>query len=119
MNKLRKFESGATRDDDTLKNDYEAFLDPLVIEAYGNYMSKHRNQGGILRDGDDWQKGFGEAHFDVCIKSAWRHFLDFWMEHRGIKSREDIDSAICGLLFNVMAYYSKMLRNRETKRLRR
>jgi hypothetical protein len=116
MSKIRKFKSGATRDTDEGKNDYEGFLSPLVIQKFGNYMNKHRKQSdGSLRDSDNWQKGFGDKHFDVCIKSLFRHFHDLWMEHRGYKSRETIDDAICGIMFNVMAYYHKLITNREGK----
>lgn len=114
MGKIRKFKTGATRDTNEGKYDYEGFLSPIVIEAYGKYMHKHRKQSDeTLRDSDNWQKGFGDRHFDVCIKSLWRHFFDLWMEHRGFKARETIDDAICGILFNVMAYYHQLIINRE------
>jgi len=110
---IRSFTTGATRDTDEGKYDYEGFLSPLVIEAYAAYMNKHRVQAdGSLRDSDNWQKGFGDNHLDVCMKSGYRHFMDWWKEHRGLDSRDGIDEAICGLLFNVMAYYKKVLDNR-------
>lgn len=114
MNKAdRYFEGGAYRDVDESKLDYEGFLSPIVLEAYAKYMNKHRVQSdGRLRDSDNWQTGFGEKHADVCMKSAWRHFMDIWMEHRGYESRDGIDEAICGLLFNVMALYKKILDDR-------
>ena len=74
---MRVFDTGATRDADIGKNDYEGFLSPLVIQRYGKYMNKHRKQvDGKLRDSDNWQKGFGENHYAVCMKSLWRHFMD-------------------------------------------
>lgn len=101
--KIREFESGATRDTNTNKPDYEGFLSPLVIKAFGEYMNKHRKQSdGQLRDSDNWQKGIPK---DVYMKSMWRHFMDLWLEHRGYKSREGIKEALNGLLFNVMGYY--------------
>ena len=107
---MREFKSGATRDNNEGKNDYEGFLSPLVIEAFGNYMTKHRKQAdGKLRDSDNWQKGFGDEHFAVCIKSLLRHFHDLWMEHRGYESREGLEDAINGILFNTMAYYHQYL----------
>lgn len=111
--KIRKFDTGAVRDTAEGKNDYEGYLSPLVIEAFGDYMTKHRVQpDGALRDSDNWQKEFGPNHYKVCISSAWRHFLDLWKEHRGFKSRDGIDEAICGLLFNIMAYYHKYLKDK-------
>ena len=113
---MRKFKTGATRDDNEGKLDFEGFLSPLVIEAFGKYMNKHRKQAdGKLRDSDNWQKGFGDEHFKVCMKSLYRHFLDLWMEHRKLPSREGLDDAICGILFNTMAYYHKILINRRKR----
>jgi len=110
---MRQFKSGATRDNDENKYDYEGFLSPLVLQSYGAYMHKHRKQAnGKLRDSDNWQKGFGDKHFDVCMKSLWRHFMDMWLEHRGQKSREGIDDAIMGILFNTMAYAHMLFVNR-------
>jgi len=110
---IRKFDTGASRDSDEGKYDYEAFLSPIVIEAYAKYMNKNRKMSdGSLREGDNWQAGFGDNHYDVCMKSGFRHFIDLWMEHRKLKSREGIDNAICGILFNVMAYYHKLLKDR-------
>lgn len=110
MGKVRKFNSGATRDSEEGKNDYEGYLSPLVIEAYGNYMTKHRKQSdGSIRDSDNWKKGFGNKHYDVCMKSLWRHFLDLWLEHRGFISREGMKDALMGILFNTMAYTYQFL----------
>jgi len=109
----RYFEGGAYRDEDASKLDFEGYLSPIVLQAYGQYMKKHQVQSdGQIRESDNWQAGFGDKHLDVCMKSAWRHFHDLWMEHRGYKSRDGIDEAINGLLFNIMAYYKKVLEDR-------
>lgn len=114
--KIRKFESGATRDTDAGKLDYEGFLSPIVLNAYAEYLHKHRIQrDGNIRDSDNWQKLFGDTHYDVCMKSAWRHFMDVWMYHRGYKPRETIDDALGGLIFNMMAYWFALLKERGTE----
>jgi hypothetical protein len=114
---MRKFKSGGVRDDDNSKMDFEGFLSPIVLQAYGEYMHRHRHLvDGSLRDSDNWQKGFGDKHRDVCIKSLLRHVHDMWMEHRGYKSREDMDSALCGILFNAMAYYHDVLKQKTAHR---
>lgn len=108
---MRNFESGATRDDNKGKPDFEGFLSPLVIKRYGEYMDKHRKQAdGKLRDSDNWKKGIPK---ETYIKSAWRHFLDWWLEHRGHKSREGIEEALMALLFNVMGYAYELLKEKE------
>lgn len=110
----REFKTGAYRDGEDGKNDYEGFICPLVIKGYGNYMTKHRRQSnGVWRDSDNWQNLFGDDHYKVCMSSAWRHFEDMWLEHRGHKSRDGMEEAINGLLFNIMAYYHKYLLEKE------
>ena len=108
---VRKFKTGATRNPNTDKNDYEGFLCPLVIEEFGNYMHHHRKQeDGTLRPGDNWKKGIPK---DEYMKSAWRHFLDWWKEHHGHDSREGLKYALCGLMFNVMGYLHEILEAEE------
>lgn len=104
---MRQFPTGATRDADQDKPDYEGYLSPLVIAAYGRYMTKHRRQtDGSLRASDNWQKGIP---LDAYVKSGWRHFLDWWSAHRGWDSRAGMEDALCGLLFNVMGYLHEWL----------
>jgi len=115
---MRKFDTGATRNTDVGKNDYEGFLSPSVIEAYGNYMNKHRKQAdGQLRDSDNWQKGIPKSAY---MKSLWRHFLDMWFMHRGYKRYDDItkeeltiSGVLCAILFNVMGYLHEVLKEQE------
>ena len=106
--KIRQFDTGATRETDEGKYDYEGFISPLVLKRYAAYMHKHRLQpDGKLRDSDNWQKGIPK---DAYMKSGWRHFLDWWCEHRGIASREGLEEALCALLFNVMGYLHETLK---------
>jgi hypothetical protein len=113
-NKVREFSSGATRNTEIGKIDPEGFLSPIVIEKFCDYMNKHRYQAdGKLRDSDNWQKHFGEEHYSVCIKSLWRHFLDLWKEHRGFKSRDGIEDAIHGCLFNLIAFADKYYKDKK------
>lgn len=107
---MRSFSTGATRDLDNNKIDYEGFLDPLVLELFGKYMLKHQVQAdGNLRTSDNWMKGIPK---DVYMKSAWRHFHDWWMEHRNYKSREGLEDALMGLLFNIMGYTFEVLKEK-------
>ena len=109
--KIRTFKTGATRDTDQNKADYEGFLSPLVIKRYGEYMNKHRVQpDGNLRDSDNWQKGIPKEEY---IKSAFRHFMDWWLENRGFESRDGLEEALCALMFNTMGYLHEILKERE------
>jgi hypothetical protein len=106
---MREFETGATRDSDESKPDYEGFLSPLVVERFGAYMTKHRAQAdGKLRASDNWQKGIP---LDAYMKSAWRHFVEWWREHRrGDGGGAVAQEALCALLFNVQGYLHEALR---------
>jgi hypothetical protein len=107
----RKFKTGATRDTEEGKLDYEGFLSPIVLERFAMYMNKHRVQSdGGIRASDNWQKGIPR---DVYMKSLFRHLIDLWKFHRGYKGRETIDDALNGILFNTMGYYLELLKERE------
>jgi hypothetical protein len=108
IHQVRRFNTGATRDLDTGKFDYEAFLSPLVIERYGAYMhSKRQINGQPMRDGDNWQRGIP---LTVYMKSMWRHFVDLWKEHRGVKTQEGIEDALCAVIFNASGYLHEHLK---------
>lgn len=105
---LRNFSSGATRDTAAGKHDYDGFVSPLVLEAFGTYMDFNRLlPDGSTRDSDNWQKGIP---FTVYVKSGWRHFVDWWRESRGYHSHEGVVWALCGLLFNVQGYLHEYLK---------
>lgn len=107
---MRQFSTGATRDADDTKPDYEGYLSPLVIEAYGRYMAKHQVQAdGTLRSSDNWQKGIPK---DAYVKSGLRHMMDWWCEHRGYPSREGLEDALMGVLFNTMGYAHEVLKEK-------
>jgi hypothetical protein len=101
---MREFDSGATRDDNEAKPNYEGFLSPLVLEEFGRYMHRHRYQAdGEIRNGDNWQKGIpNEAYLDSLL----RHVMDVWLHHRDYpeKATEDLKTALCAVLFNAQGY---------------
>lgn len=104
----RTFETGASRDTETGKLDYEGFLSPLVLEAFATYMNFNREMAdGSTRDSDNWQKGMPK---DVYMKSGWRHFLNWWRCHRGLGAKEGVVWALCGLLFNLQGYLLELLK---------
>ena len=110
MRKMRTFHTGATRDTDDTKPDYEGYLSPLVLERFGVYMTQHRLQAdGSVRGSDNRQKGMP---LDVYIKSAFRHFMDWWREQRREPASHGdlMEDAICALLFNVQGYLFELLK---------
>jgi hypothetical protein len=105
---VRKFETGATRDTETGKLDFEGFLSPVVLEEFARYMHRHRIQSdGSLRASDNWQKGIPRG---VYMKSMWRHFMQVWRSHRGVDDSIDQLDALMALLFNVQGYTLELIR---------
>ena len=108
---MRNFESGATRDSDEDKWDYEGFLSPLVLSRYAEYMHENRVQAdGNLRASDNWQKGIP---CDAYMKSAWRHFMEWWWCHRLPACSAMKQEALCALLFNVMGYLHEEMKGNQ------
>ena len=114
---VREFNTGATRDQDIDKYDYEGFLSPAVIERFGKYMHKHRLQSdGKLRDSDNWQKGIPRSEY---VKSLLRHCMDLWMMWRGHvryddKTRDALtyEDVCCAIMFNVMGFLHETLKEK-------
>jgi hypothetical protein len=102
---LRKFETGASRDTEDGKLDYEGFLSPAVLEAYAAYMHANRKMAdGSLRGSDNWQKGIPK---DVYMKSLLRHTMKLWKDHRAGKASQE---ELCAVMFNAMGYLYELLR---------
>lgn len=101
---MREFPSGATRDVDTGKFDFEGFLSPQVVERFGAYMHKHRFTPLGVRSSDNWQKGIP---IEVYMKSMWRHFFAVWKSYRA--GAPDVES-LCAVLFNVQGMMHEVLK---------
>ena len=109
----RKFDTGATRDQDTSKFDYEGFLSPLALTRFAAYMHKNRVQSdGALRDSDNWQKGIPLSSY---MKSLWRHLMTVWGHHRGVPAGNDesLEDALCGVIFNAQGYLHEIMKAKE------
>jgi hypothetical protein len=106
---MRNFETGATRNDDNDKLDYEGFLNPLVLEAFGQYMHKHRLQAdGKLRASDNWQKGIPQQEY---LKSLIRHVMDVWIDSRKGSVDAVTVETLCAVLFNTQGMILEILRS--------
>lgn len=117
---VRQFETGATRDTEEGKLDYEGFLSPEVLAMFAAYMHRHRVQAdGKLRDSDNWQKGMPKTAY---MKSLFRHFMDVWQLHRNSLKRPlapmetaQLEEALCAMFFNVQGYMFELQRNPEPR----
>jgi hypothetical protein len=105
----RAFSTGATRDTDEGKLDFEGFLSPLVIKRYAEHMHAARKMpDGTMRESDNWQKGIPT---EVYMKSMWRHFFAVWQSHRG--NSGDIETELSALLFNVSGMLHEILKAKQ------
>ena len=112
---VRSFDTGATRSSDAGRYDPEAFLSPIVIERFSEYMNSHRVQpDGTVRAGDNWMKGIPR---DAYMKGMWRHFLHLWTRHRGFAVQDpmaaaDMEEDLCALLFNAQGLLFELLKDK-------
>lgn len=114
MAEVRMFETGATRNADADKLDYEGFFNPEVLYWFGKYMHEHRFQSdGSVRDSDNWQKGIT---LNAYIKSLVRHVIDLWRLHRGYSVTNPDTGEPCtakelcaAIMFNAMGYLKETI----------
>lgn len=116
---VRAFGTGATRDLDANKLDFEGFLSPLVLERYAEHMHKARAMpDGTMRASDNWQLGIPVV---VYMKSLWRHFFGVWKLHRdlevtevvkGVRVVKDLETELCAMLFNTSGMLHEVLKEK-------
>jgi hypothetical protein len=103
---VRRFETGATRDTDEGKLDYEGFFSPRVLRRRAEYMQEHAVQAdGESRTSDNWQKGIPT---EAYMKSLIRHVFHAWeiwryaqLERFGeMHSSKELEDALCAVCFN-------------------
>ena len=102
--RIRTFDTGATRDLDTDKLDYEGFLAPIVLERFAQYMHQHRQTAAGWRDSDNWQKGIPIAQY---VKSLLRHVMTVWLAHR--RGEPLPQEELCAMLFNAQGLLFEVL----------
>lgn len=115
INEIRKFDTGATRNIDTNKHDFEGFISPSVEHRFAEYMQSHRKQkDGTIRDSDNWQAGIP---IPVYQKSLVRHLLDLWLLWRGgtpidpdTGKPSNLQNLLCAIKFNVNGYLHEVLK---------
>jgi len=104
---MRTFPSGAMRGSSMDKIDPEGALSPLVLEAYCEFIRKHRPDGGNMRTDDNWQLGIPN---DSYMKSLLRHVIAAWKAHRGWKTKESLKDSLCATMFNTQGMLHEILK---------
>lgn len=109
--KIDEFKTGATRDASATKPDFEGFMSPLVLHAYGRFMQYNREmEDGSLRESDNWQLGIPLANY---MKSLWRHHVDLHLHHRGrgYLAKQTLVWTLCAIIFNASGYLHELLKH--------
>ena len=107
---MRSFATGATRDLDDDKLDYEGFISPFVLQRFAEYMH-HRETTAGIRASDNWQNGIPIGAY---MKSLLRHVVDLWILHRkplpfGHYSPMK-QELLCAVMFNAMGYLFELIK---------
>lgn len=104
---MREFSTGATRDSDLDKPDFEGYFSPYALDSYGAYMLKHQKQAdGSMRASDNWKKGIPQTAYR---KSLYRHHLEFQKAAAEGRTTDAIEMANA-ILFNVMGWLHEELK---------
>jgi len=107
---MRVFDTGATRNSDTGKVDFDGFLSVAVLRSYGDYMNKNRTlEDGSYRRSDNWKLGINKEQY---VKSMYRHFFDV-VDANGSKGTIDAIEPLNALLFNVMGLLHEHLKDKQ------
>ncbi len=102
---IRTFDTGATRDQDENKHNFDGFLSVPVMRRYARYMHANRVQSdGTLRAADNWKQGIPIQSYR---ESMWRHFFDVLDE---LDAGENPEESLCALKFNVDGMLHEVLK---------
>ena len=103
---IRKFATGATRDNDIQKINIIGSLSPLVLRRFAQFMRDHNIKSGELkRDEANWKKGMPVQSY---MESKARHWLDIWITFEGYENF-NIEDLLCADLFNTMGHLHEIL----------
>lgn len=107
---IRTFDTGATRDTEVGKMDYVGFESALVSLRFAEYMDLNRKQpDGSVRGSANWKNGIPQ---DAYLRSLARHMKDLELHAEGFPNaaREDVESALCAILFNARGMLFELLK---------
>ena len=113
--KIRQFETGATRDTVQGKLSYVKALSPIVLQRYVQYLDAHRLQpDGSMRDFDNWKKGLPE---DVYFDGLGRHFVAVWLLAQGFPATDNhgpvtLEDSLAAVIFNASGWLHELVQKR-------
>ena len=112
---MRTAPTGATRDKISGKLEFFKFFSVYAFKKYADYMfSKRIQPDGELRDADNWAKGMPREWYASSLE---RHAMDVTFHMKGAPelAEEDLETALCGLLFNTQALLHEIALGRDVQ----
>ena len=112
---VRTFDTGATRSEDAGRTMYPGYFSFLVMERFGEYMTRHRIQeDGSLRDPDNWKKGMPTNSYRDGL---FRHHQHLQLRMDGFqpndpKAEPGIEDDLCAIIFNAQGLLHETLKQR-------
>lgn len=116
--RVRLFSTGATRSDDSHRPLYTGYFSPLVLQRFGEYMTRHRTQpDGVLRDPANWQKGMPTTSY---LDGLFRHFLHTWLRIYewpvyDQMAEPSLEDDLCAIFFNAQGMLHEILKAKKPK----
>jgi len=113
---MRKFKTGATRDEVGGKLSYVKGLSPVVLKRYLQYLDAHRLQAdGQKRNFDNWKLGIDQ---DTYLDGLGRHFWDVWLLCQGYSAEDnhgpvELEDVLCAVMFNSMGMLFELIKEKE------
>jgi hypothetical protein len=104
---MRKYPTGATRDDNAHKLSFKGFFSPHVKHEFARYMQKHQLQkDGKKREPDNWKKGIP---IDDYADALLRHVEELHLLYETSNTPDQIKDKLCAVIFNCNGWLHSLL----------
>lgn len=116
---MRKFDSGATRNNVEGRLNYVKALSPIVLERYVQYLNAHRKQpDGSMRDFDNWKKGIPTS---VYLEGLGRHFIAAWLLAQGFPAGDNrgpvtLEDTLCAIIFGASGWLHEIIKEKRSEK---
>jgi hypothetical protein len=113
LDKIRQFDSGATRDTAEGKLSYVKALSPIVLQRYVQYLDVHRKQSdGSMREFDNWKQGIPE---ETYLDGLGRHFVAAWLLAQDYPASDNhgpvtLEDSLCAIIFGASGWLHEILK---------
>lgn len=84
---MRKFKTGAVRDNDEDKLQFTRCFSPIVLIRVAEFLRRNNQTADGKRREDNWKKGFSR---EAYLESKGRHFIETWLIEEGLKEYPDL-----------------------------